>query len=313
VISVPKEPLDPHNFIREWKFCARARDGFRHLLSSRWPGGSTRIVLPAYIGRSPLEGSGILDPLTQLGIPYSFYRVDEHLDIDLSSLESELRRGDVFAGLVIHYFGRVQPEIAKARELCHQLGAVLVEDCCHCLDVPGRGIGKFGDYALFSIHKVLPCGEGGILQCNRGALDPGPLDAELDASALPARLWRDAAFDEIAARRISNYQQLAAEVDRLEGVNLFWPSLPEGMVPLNFPVLLENADRFDVYKRMRATGVGVIALYHTLVDAIEPETFPVSHEISRKILNLPIHQDVGSHDVEVIADVLKHALVGAQL
>lgn len=312
-MSVPKEPLDPRNFIRDWTFWARARDGFRHLLSNRWPGGSAKIILPAYVGHSPLEGSGIMDPLTELGIPYSFYRVDDHLGIDLSSLECELGRGEVFASLVIHYFGRPQPEIAKARELCHRLGAMLIEDCCHCVDLQGRGIGQGGDYALYSIHKVLPCKQGGILQCNLSALDTGQARAELEASALPVRLWRDAAFDEIAARRVGNYKHLAAEIGRLEGVSLFWPDLPEGIAPLNLPILVENADRFDVYKRMRAVGVGVVALYHTLVDAIEPERFPVSHEISRKILNLPIHQDVGSDDVEVIADALKRALLQARL
>lgn len=305
-MTVEKEPIDQLNFIRVRKFCGRARDGFRHLLSHRWPGGSARILLPAYIGHSPLEGSGIMDPLTDLGIPYSFYRVGEHLEIDLSSLQSELEEGDVFASLVIHYFGSPQPEIAQARELCHGAGALLIEDCCHCMDLPERGIGEVGDYALFSIHKVLPCADGGILQCNRGALDPGAPPAE--ASALPIRLWRDAAFDDIAARRMSNYERLAVELDGVEGVRPFWSSLPPGTAPLNLPVLIDEVDRFDVYKRMRSHGIGVVALYHTLVDAITAEAFPTSHEISRKILNLPIHQDVRSEDMGIIAETLRRAL-----
>ncbi|MFZ1865382.1 MAG: DegT/DnrJ/EryC1/StrS family aminotransferase [Polyangiales bacterium] len=307
-MTVEKEPTDERNFIRDRRFCARARDAFKHLLAHRWPGGSARIVLPAYIGHSPLEGSGIMDPLTELGIPYSFYRVDERLDADLSSLESELRQGEVFASLIIHYFGSQQPEMSRARALCHGAGAMLIEDCCHCLDLSGRGIGEVGDYALFSIHKVLPCADGGILQCNQGALDPGAPPADSCASSLPIRLWCDAAFDEIAARRVRNYELLAAEIDEVQGVRLFWPSLPKGAAPLNLPVLIDEVDRFGVYKRMRARGVGVVALYHTLVDAIEAEAFPTSHEISRKILNLPIHQDVESEDVGIIAGALKRAI-----
>lgn len=307
-MTLEKEPIDRQNFIRARQYCTRARDGFRHLLSQTWPGGAARIVLPAYVGYSPLEGSGILDPLNQLEIPYSFYRVDEQLNIDLSSLENELERGEVFSVLAIHYFGGIQPEIAQAKALCERAGAVLVEDCCHCLDLQGQATGDTGDYALFSIHKVLPCDDGGILQRNRDAIDPGPLPASLRATALPTRLWRDALFDAIAERRVDNYHRLNAELRGIDGVTPFWPELPRGTAPLNFPLLIESVDRFDVYKRMRASGVGVVALYHTLVDAIDPGTFPKSHTISRKILNLPIHQDVKGEEARSIGAALRSAL-----
>lgn len=307
-MTLEKEPVDRQAFIRARQYSTRARDGFRHLLSSIWPGDSARIVLPAYIGHSPLEGSGILDPLIKLGIPYSFYRVDERLNIDMSSLESELGRGQVFSVLAIHYFGSLQPELVQAKALCERAGAVLIEDCCHCMDQQEQAIGDTGDYALFSIHKVLPCDDGGILQRNRDAIDPGPLPASLRATALPTRLWRDAAFDAIAERRIDNYHRLNAELRSVDGLTPFWPKLPQGTAPLNFPLLIESADRFEVYKRMRASGVGVVALYHTLVDAIEPEVFPTSHAISRKILNLPIHQDVKREEAQSIVEALKTAL-----
>ncbi len=310
-MTVDKEPIDRRTFIRDRQFASRARDGFRHLLSRIRPSGSAGILLPAYIGHSPLEGSGILDPLTELGIPYSFYRVDERLGIDLSSLESELGRGPVFAVLAIHYFGALQDELAEAKRLCEHAGALLIEDGCHCIDLPGRGIGDVGDYALFSIHKVLPCDDGGILQRNPDAPDPGPLPPHARASALPTRLWRDAAFDSIAARRIDNYRRLSVALQEVDGVVPFWNTLGEGTAPLNFPVLIESVDRFEVYKRMRASGVGVVALYHTLVDAIDPEVFPTSHDISRKILNLPIHQDVEGDEMTSISGALKSALGGS--
>ena len=310
-MTVDKEPLDRRTFIRDRQFASRARDGFRHLLSRICPSGSTRILLPAYIGHSPLEGSGILDPLTELGIPYSFYRVDEHLNIDLSSLESELGRTPVFAVLAIHYFGALQGQLTEAKRLCERTGALLIEDCCHCIDLPGRGIGDVGDYALFSIHKVLPCDDGGILQRNLDGPDPGALPPHARASALPTRLWRDSAFDSIAARRIDNYRRLSVELQDVDGVVPFWTTLGEGTAPLSFPVLIENVDRFEVYKRMRASGVGVVALYHTLVDAIDPELFPTSHDISRRILNLPIHQDVESDEITSISAALKNALGGS--
>ena len=72
-------------------------------------------------------------------------------------------------------------------------------------------------------------------------------------------------------------------------------------------------DRFDVYRRMRASGVGVVALYHTLVDAIDPDALPGRPTtISRRILNLPIHQDVESdEEARSIGAALKNALGGS--
>jgi dTDP-4-amino-4,6-dideoxygalactose transaminase len=307
-MSVEKEPSDLESFDRHREFCARARDGFTHLLRHTWPGGKSRILLPAYVGHSPLEGSGIFDPLIALGIPYGFYAIDHALHIDLASLERELARHDVFAVLTIHYFGSLQPQLGEAKRLCERSGAMLVEDCCHCIDRPEQSVGDTGDYALYSIHKVLPCEDGGILQRARNAPALGALPHALVCSDLPVRLWRDAAFHAIAEQRVKNYRQMSSELEDLPGITPFWDRLQDDAVPLNFPVLIESANRFDVYKRMRAMGVGVVALYHTLIAAIEPGRFPVSHEISRKILNLPIHQDVGSEDISRIVATLKNAL-----
>lgn len=310
-MTVEKEPTERARLIRDRRYAARARDGFRHLLSSCWTGGDARVVLPAYIGQSPREGSGILDPLRELGIPFSFYSVDRELRVDLSSLREELGRGPVYAALLIHYFGGPQRATKDVRAACADAGAVLIEDCCHSLDPGATGVGDVGDYALFSIHKVLPCDDGGILQVNAGAEDPGPIDESVRAPELPVRLWRDARFDRIADQRSRNYRSLSRMIDGIRGVRPFWPKLPEGTVPLNFPVLIEEVDRFDVYQRMRADGIGVVALYHTLVAEIDAAAFPVSSRLSRTMLNLPIHQDIDEGGLRATADALRRAVASA--
>ncbi|MDP2629989.1 MAG: perosamine synthetase-related protein, partial [Candidatus Uhrbacteria bacterium] len=37
------------------------------------------ILIPAYIGITDKEGSGVLDPIEESGASYAFYAVDEHL------------------------------------------------------------------------------------------------------------------------------------------------------------------------------------------------------------------------------------------
>ena len=36
----------------------------------------------------------------------------------------------------------------------------------------------------------------------------------------------------------------------------------------------------------------VVRLFYTMIEQISPQEFPVSHQLARQILNLPIHQNV---------------------
>jgi len=77
-----------------------------------------------------------------------------------------------------------------------------------------------------------------------------------------------------------------------------------GIVPQTFPILLDdNKLRDRLYFQMNKEGYGVVSLYHTLVDAID-ESFVVEHDISSKILNLPVHQDVVKKDLKHMVDKL---------
>jgi len=45
-----------------------------------------------------------------------------------------------------------------------------------------------------------------------------------------------------------------------------------------------------------------------LVDTIRPEEFPLSHALSRSVLNLPVHQDTTITDLEHLTDRLTRRL-----
>lgn len=55
---------------------------------------------------------------------------------------------------------------------------------------------------------------------------------------------------------------------------------------------------------MNDAGFGAVSLYHTLIDQIRENEFPASHQISRRILNLPIHQDAQEEDLHEMVDCL---------
>src|ERR1022692_1635522 len=65
------------------------------------------ILCPAYLGWSPKEGSGVLDPLKELGFQVLFYRVTASLGIDTQHLAELLAAVPVSAVIIIPFLGRV--------------------------------------------------------------------------------------------------------------------------------------------------------------------------------------------------------------
>jgi hypothetical protein len=76
--------------------------------------------------------------------------------------------------LVIHEYGYPHPDLQALRAQASSRGIVLIEDCAHSIDsaVDGAPLGSIGDFALFSLSKVLPIRSGGILV---SAQDPPPV------------------------------------------------------------------------------------------------------------------------------------------
>ena len=62
--------------------------------------------------------------------------------------------------------------------------------------------------------------------------------------------------------------------------------------------------RDNVYFRMNECGYGVVSLYHELISDLK-KTFIVENDLSDRIINLPLHQDVA---VDTI-DKMVHKLI----
>jgi hypothetical protein len=67
--------------------------------------------------------------------------------------------------VVIHEYGYPHPELIELCAVAGDRAIPLIEDCVHSLDstLDGAPLGSFGDYAIFSLSKVLPVPAGGIL------------------------------------------------------------------------------------------------------------------------------------------------------
>jgi dTDP-4-amino-4,6-dideoxygalactose transaminase len=277
-----------------------AREALKALLAGLHLGEKV-VLLPDYVGWSSREGSGVADPLDELELSYRFYHLGPRLEIDLDSLKHELSHGDVRVVVLIHYFGYPAAGARRAVELAREKGALVVEDQAHSglTDWVGGLTGRLGDASIYSLHKLLPMAEGGLL-----SIAP-PLDEVIDPASQADGVQLPWNFDlhAIAKRRRANAQFLAKQLEALGSKvePLFSPPGP-GVVPQTFPVRLLSGDRDWVYGEMNSRGFGVVSLYHTLIQRIGPSDHPVTHALSRQVLNLPVHQDA---DEEPLKDLVR--------
>ncbi len=311
---IKKSACDTHNCARELEFYISARAAWSTLLGGLKFDGEQSILLPAYIGITEREGSGIVDPVNELAVPHSFYPLGPRLEIDPEDMEQRLASGRHPLLLIVHYFGLVHGDLARLRDLCRRSGTLLVEDCAHVtsltedigvIDAPG----SVGDAAFYSIHKAIAVDQGGILRFNGPAFPRTTPDPSV--ACPPAVLGQLLRTDmpSVARLRRRNYQWLCRRLADVEGLSIAYPD-PGPLVPHDFPVLIRDGFREKLYFMLLDEGLPTIALYYRLIEEIDRGQFPLSYDFSAAILNLPVHQDIRIQDLAHLADRLEVLLAG---
>ena len=295
--AIPKAARDAAGLERAWVGFPAGRVALRALFERAGGDRGGAILLPAYVGWSPREGSGVFDPVAELGLPHSFYRLDERLRIDLDDLRARLDERPAVL-LLIHYFGLVDPQAERAAQLAAEAGVTVIEDEAHALltDLVGGACGRLGDACIASLHKLLPVSDGGGALINPAGRE---VFSGLEGSAgVPSPFEFDLAA--IAATRRRNAAELVALLEPLAGRVDVLREPGEGEVPQTLPVIVREANRDELYERMNAAGFGVVSLYHTLIEQIPRDEFPASFELSRTILNLPVHQEADAESLAAL-------------
>lgn len=268
-----------------------------------------KILLPAYIGASNREGSGVFDPIRRLKAGYRFYALREDFSFDKKDFLRRLKKKNVKAVLVIHYFGFCQPDFDFIIKNCNKYGKYLIEDCAHAFNSfwKGKKLGAYGDMSFYSIHKFLPARSGGVLKVNNPDIRiSSNIKEDIPPSALKTFACADLA--KISKTRKSNYVYLLNKMSKVKGVRPLYRRLPGGIAPLNFPVIIENGNRDKIYFYLRRNGVRAVSLYYKLIPQISRKNYPASHYLSKRILNLPIHKAANKKEAKYIIETLAAAL-----
>ncbi|MGI9517499.1 MAG: DegT/DnrJ/EryC1/StrS family aminotransferase, partial [Pirellulaceae bacterium] len=296
-----KGPQSTETFSDNLVFTPAARNAWQEILRrvTSWRGRPVKLLLPAYIGETDREGSGVFDPVRATSSQFSFYSITNRLQPIFEDIENSIKSGSIDILLVIHYFGFIKVDLEQLKELCQQHDVVLVEDCAHCCYLESGLPGSRGDFGFYSLHKFFPTGTGGILRTNTarpelesdnqaGACEPGVLEQVIRTRT-----------SEVIKKRRENYLYLFDALASVAGVTALW-KLDETTVPHNFPIYVEADRREQLYFHLQERGLPTIALYYRLVDEIDQEQFPDSFDLAHNILNLPVHQDTDISDLEML-------------
>ena len=226
----------------------------------------------------------------------------------------ELLPGDVF--LYVHFCGFPNRSAEDAlRSLPPERRPVVIEDCVHALFT--RGVGTFGDFALYSFRKFLPVPDGGLISSRLpldGKLAP-PLEnfislktaglmagepaflrqgeAVLDSddgtrepSAMGGLLLDRLPWEHIPAARRENYSFLAGR--------LGLPALQDGTVPLGVPFRVESG-KAELERRLRGAG------FEPPLSWDAPPGAPSDE--AEKLVILPCDERMNLKDLEELAAV----------
>ena len=278
---IEKKPTDTEKYRVPWTYFESARAGLKAILELP-QNKDKKILLPAYIGWSEKEGSGVFDPIKAIGNEYEFYHLNENLEIILDDFHNKGIKNQGQILFLIHYFGLKDPSFKEIKEWAKLYNLTVVEDFAHGIfTFYNKPIADF-DYAIFSFHKMFPVEKGGAVL---------GLPSSTDKQYI---ILQDT--KEIIQKRQENYVFLRDAL--LSKVQLLRPALNLRDVYQSFPILLKNRKARDaMYYKLNNVGYGVVTLYYALIDEINRDEYPVEHEISDRILNLPCHQDCEIDDL----------------
>ena len=289
-------------------------------------------LTPAYHEASQVEA------FLLAGLTCRFYETTESLEPDESELESLL--GPRVRALVLtHHFGFPQ-DAHRWRDFCDRHRLFLIENAAQAwlASLHGRPAGSLGDLSIFSLYETYGLPDGAALLA-RPKTNPGARERSTQRelarvgvkgwlAALAAGLHgRTLLGDEgdaldtsrsspspatrfllprivdggTAARRRANYAMLLE--DLVELVPSALRHLPEGASPFVFPV--EASAKAKLLEDLAGRGIHAHDLFSAPHPALPSEQFPGAGALRRKLVGLPVHQELSLEQIERVVTAVR--------
>jgi len=305
-----------------------ARSGFSLLGELLRP---RKAWLPSYLCQAVVQGF-------QAGeVPVEFFPVNDRLFCEAGGWLDRVQPGDLVVR--INYFGFLNTD-PTFEELLNR-GAWIIDDAAQALLT--EGIGAAARFVVYSPRKFVGVPEGACLvpmlpaPQKWPALHPIPAawwletfsasqlrrdfdlgggnrdwfskfqNAEQNALIGPYAmsdfsghlLDRGFDFSAIALNRRANYRHLLEHLHEFALLH----ELPDGVVPLGFPIRVENRDAV----REQLFRDEVFPPVHWALDGFVPDSFALSHYLARETMTLPCDQRYGEDDMRRLSEAFLRA------
>lgn len=307
-MGIEKIATKKTNYERKLFYYQSARKALKNILIGLLDKEKYNLLLPGYIGHSSREGSGIYDPVIETGIAHVFYKLDKQLRINITDLEEKLHYQGKKVVLLVHYFGIPDINYEKAIDLCRENGAVIIEDAAHALytDFVDHCCGSKGDYAIYSIHKMLPFKTGGMLRVNTQLGNEISFHSETNKiNVFDYDLY---AISQARKRNTKKWDSLVRSSTMFPDViEPIWQN-NESNTYQTYPIVVRNSQRDELYFELNRQKFGAVSLYHEMIKPIKENRLEEALWLSEHILNLPVHQDVSETEIEEMFRLLERIL-----
>jgi hypothetical protein len=184
---------------------------------------------------------------------------------------------------------RIPPPLAST--LSHAAGSLLSNLAFR--------FGDAGEALRAGVRRAyaLARGASGLAPVSTGTMTFDPERRDLGMSALSAFIARRCDAGAIVAARRRNYFLLLGRLrDRVPPV---FAEVPAGASPLFYPLLCEDKGR--VQARLAARGIETVDFWREGHPLCPDDAFPEVASLRRRVLELPVHQDLDAEDMAYLA------------
>jgi len=254
--------------------------------------------------------------------------------IDTDKLEA-LITDKTSAIIPVHVYGNIC-DVEKIEGIAKKHGLKVIYDSAHAFGIEkdGRGIGTFGDANMFSFHatKVFHTIEGGCVTTSEPALiekmahikNFGMLSSEVvDEVGGNAKMNEFQAamglcnlkhIDAAIAARKQAADVYRARFENAKGIAI--SPVQEGVKPnyAYFPIVIDEevfgASRDDVAAKLAEHNITARKYFYPLTSSFDcyKDKFggntPVAEKIAKQVLTLPLYEDLGAEDANMICDII---------
>jgi dTDP-4-amino-4,6-dideoxygalactose transaminase len=141
-----------------------------------------------------------------------------------------------------------------------------------------------------------------VLSTGTSHFDPGAVDVGM--SGLSRLIAENLDYDEIVKARRRNWFLLFSRLrDVAPPVH---GELPAGTCPLFYPLVCP--DKEEVARRLAARGVETVDFWRDGHPACPRDEFPETEALRRRVLEIPLHQDLGPEEMAYLTAAVEEAL-----